>query len=159
MLAQFSRGAPDRRDLLLREQDERLLEFDPLALDVGHKVGRDEATVEAHALRDLNLVLDGAALLDGDDATFSIAWAMRLPTWVSPLAEMVATWAISAVVVMRLVCLARKWTTQLTAAWEPRRRSMGLQAACCNVLYTLGVDGAREDGGSCGAVTSNLVRL
>jgi hypothetical protein len=44
--------------------------------------------------------------------TFSIACAMRLPTWVSPLAEIVATCAISAVVVIVFVWAERNSTTR-----------------------------------------------
>jgi hypothetical protein len=39
----------EQRKFLLREQDEGLLEFDPLGLGVGDKVRGDETTVEAHA--------------------------------------------------------------------------------------------------------------
>jgi hypothetical protein len=74
---------------------------------------RNVTAVEPHALGDLDLVLDGLALLDGDDtlladlkckqgqrtsasdsadmSTFSMAVAMSWPTCSSPLAEMVAT--------------------------------------------------------------------
>ena len=54
-------------NFLFREKDEGLLEFGFLGLDVGDEVGGDVATVESHAFGDLNLVVDGLALLDGDD--------------------------------------------------------------------------------------------
>jgi hypothetical protein len=184
-----------QRDLLLGQKDKRLLIFDLLRLDVRDKVGsgtstwvrrhrlyfgrqanvyaRNVAAVEAHALGDLNLVLDRLALLDGDDtfladlkrelsksvrrkgseanmSTFSMAVAMSWPTCLSPFAEMVATCAISADVVMERLLVSRNLITWLrknineqilqkietvggqthsTAAWLPRRRSMGLQPA------------------------------
>lgn len=58
----------EQRDLLLRKQDQGLLEFGLLGLDVGDEVRGDVTTVEAHALSDLDLVFKGAAFLDGDDA-------------------------------------------------------------------------------------------
>ena len=89
--------------------------------------------------------------------TFSIACAMRLPTWVSSLAEIVATCAISAVVVIVFEWAERNSTT----------RSSGLRAPaevhgvtpCCDVLDAFGVDGIGEDGVCCCAVTSYFLRF
>ena len=55
-------------NLLFAQQNQRLLKFGLLRLDVGDKVGRNVATVEAHALGDFNLVFECAPLLDGNDS-------------------------------------------------------------------------------------------
>src|SRR5438552_5476786 len=57
-----------RGDLLVGDQDEGILEDRLHAGRVGHHVGRDVALVELHAVDELQLVLDAARLLDGDDA-------------------------------------------------------------------------------------------
>ena len=54
-------------DLLLGKKDQRVLELDLGALGVGDEVGRDVAAVELHSLGNLELILDGLALLDCDD--------------------------------------------------------------------------------------------
>ncbi|KAH3659095.1 hypothetical protein OGATHE_006355 [Ogataea polymorpha] len=58
-----------------------------------------------------------------------MADARSLPMWVSPLAEIVATWAISAEVVISFLFFCRKSITASTAAWEPLLRSIGLHPA------------------------------
>ena len=74
-------------------------------------------------------VLPSLTVMTPSLPTFSMALAMSLPMCSSPLALMVATWATSALVVMSLEFFWRYWTTSSTAAWMPRRRSMGLQPA------------------------------
>mmetsp|Transcript_139784 Transcript_139784/g.197962 ORF Transcript_139784/g.197962 Transcript_139784/m.197962 type:complete len:593 (-) Transcript_139784:4-1782(-) len=56
------------RHLLLHQQDVRVLELHLLCGGVGDEVRRDEATVEAHAFHDLQLVLQRPAVLHGDHA-------------------------------------------------------------------------------------------
>ena len=61
----------DVRDLLVRDQDERVLEDRFHAVGVGDEVRRDVALVEAHALDELELHAEGLRLLDGDDAVLA----------------------------------------------------------------------------------------
>ena len=61
--------------------------------------------------------------------TFSMALAISLPMCVSPFALIVATCAISSLVVMSRLFFCRNSTTASTAAWVPRRRSIGLHPA------------------------------
>ncbi len=61
----------DRADLLVGDQDVRILEHRFLAVRVGDEVGRDVALVELHALGELELEAEGLALLDGDDAVLA----------------------------------------------------------------------------------------
>ncbi|MCC2664390.1 MAG: hypothetical protein K0S35_2312 [Geminicoccaceae bacterium] len=56
------------RELLLVEQDDRLLELDRHLLGVGDEVGREIAAVELHALDHLELGQQALGLLDGDHA-------------------------------------------------------------------------------------------
>src|ERR671930_1180955 len=58
----------DGRDLLVGDQDVRVLEHRLHAVGVGDEVGRDGALVEAHPLDRLQLDAEGVGLLDGDDA-------------------------------------------------------------------------------------------
>src|SRR6266545_2296905 len=58
----------DRRDLLVGDQDVRVLEHRLHALRVSHEVAGDVTLVEAHTLGELQLEAEGVALLDGDDA-------------------------------------------------------------------------------------------
>ena len=55
------------RQLLLVDQDVGILELGPHLVLVGHEVGRQVATVELHALDDLELGLGGLGFLDRDD--------------------------------------------------------------------------------------------
>src|SRR5690606_8055658 len=57
-----------RADLLLVDQDVRVLEHRLHGLGVGDEVGADVALVELHALDDVELGVEGLRLLDGDDA-------------------------------------------------------------------------------------------
>jgi hypothetical protein len=56
------------RDLLLVDEDERVLEHALGALRIGHEVGREEALVERHALDIVERRLGGLAFLDLADA-------------------------------------------------------------------------------------------
>src|SRR5438876_2143992 len=58
----------DRRDLLVVEQDVRILEHADLLLGVVDEVRREIAAVELHALDQVELVLERFAVLDGDHA-------------------------------------------------------------------------------------------
>ena len=61
----------DARDLLVGDQDGRVLENGLHAIGIGHEVGRDVAPVELHALGVLGLEAQRLALLDGDDAVLA----------------------------------------------------------------------------------------
>src|SRR3954447_11536485 len=62
---------PDRADLLVGDEDVRVLEGRLHALLVGHEVRRDVALVELHALRELEVHPEGLALLDVHDAVLA----------------------------------------------------------------------------------------
>ena len=70
-LLQDRQHVVDRADLLLGDQDVRLLDLRHHPLGVGDEVRGDVATVEQHALGVLDLELEGLALLDGDDAVLA----------------------------------------------------------------------------------------
>eukprot|EP00732_Lithocolla_globosa_P002868 Lithocolla_globosa_v1_NODE_2031_length_2200_cov_406.434033.p3 type:complete len:122 gc:universal NODE_2031_length_2200_cov_406.434033:1096-731(-) len=74
-------------------------------------------------------VLPSLTVMTPSRPTFSIALAINSPTLISPLAEMVATWAISSDVVIICVFSFKCLTTSSTAAEIPLRRSMGLRPA------------------------------
>ena len=59
------------RDLLVGDQDVRLVELGFHPLGVGDEVGRDVAAVDLHALGVLGLELEALGLLDGDDAVLA----------------------------------------------------------------------------------------
>ncbi len=61
----------DGADLLVRDQDVRLVEHGLHALGVGDHVRREVALVELHALGELELEPEGLALLDVDDAVLA----------------------------------------------------------------------------------------
>jgi hypothetical protein len=56
------------RDLLLVDEDVRILQHDFHALGIGHEVGRQVAAVELHALDHVQRGLHRLGFLDGDDA-------------------------------------------------------------------------------------------
>src|SRR6478735_1722164 len=61
----------DGRDLLVRDQDERVVEDSFHAVRVGHEVRRDVAAIELHALGVFLLEAQALALFDGDDAVLA----------------------------------------------------------------------------------------
>ena len=61
----------DRADLLVRDQDVRIVEHGLHALGVGDHVRRQVALVELHALGELELEAEGLALLDVHDAVLA----------------------------------------------------------------------------------------
>ena len=61
----------DARDLLVGDEDGRVLEDGLHPVGVGHEVGRDVAPVELHALGVFLLEADRLAFLDGDDAVLA----------------------------------------------------------------------------------------
>jgi hypothetical protein len=151
----------DGGDLLLGEEDERLLKLDLLGLGVGDEVGGDEAAVELHALGDLKLVLDGLALLDGDDtflANLLHGLGKELANELvavggdgSDLANLVAGGDVALVGLEVL-------DDGLDGGLSTPAEVHGV-AASGDVLDGLGEDGASEHGGRGGTVTSDLVGL
>lgn len=149
------------RDLLLGKEDQRLFEFDLLGLGVSDKVGRDVAAVEAHTLSDLELVLSGLAVLDGDDTL--------LTNLLHGLGEQVADGLVT---VGRdgsdlgnllsggdlALVLAQELDNSVNGHLDTLAEIHGV-ASSSNVLDTLGKDGTGENGGGGGAVTSSLVGL
>ena len=75
--------------------------------------------LETHPFNNLDFILNAWPSFMATTSsflTFSMGWAMRLLMRTSPLTEMVATWAISAVVVMMLVWEERNSKKQLILA-------------------------------------------
>src|SRR5262245_9635371 len=60
-----------RRDLLVVNEDERVLEDRFHLLRIGHEIRRDVAAVELHAVDRLERRLEALGLFDGDDAVFA----------------------------------------------------------------------------------------
>ncbi|CAH0040953.1 unnamed protein product [Clonostachys solani] len=151
----------DSRDLLLREENQRVLKLDLLGLGVGDEVGRDESTVESHTLSDLELILHGLALLDGDDTLL----ANLLHGIGNHLAEVVVAVGTDGgnlsdllaggdVTLVGLEELDDSVDSSLDTTAQVHRVATG-----GNVLYSLGENGTAEDGGSGGTVTGNFVGL
>lgn len=149
------------RDLLLGEEDQRLLEFNLGALGIGDEVGGDVAAVELHSLGDLELILNGLALLHGDDTL--------LADLLHGVGEELANVSVTvggdggdlgdflAGGDLLLVCaqvLDNSLDGGLGSAPQVHR-----VASSGDVLDGLGEDSAGENGGGCGTVTSNLVGL
>jgi hypothetical protein len=70
-LLQHRQQVLHRADLLLVDQDDRVLEHHFHALGVGDEVGREVAAVELHALDDVQAGLERLGLFDGDDAVLA----------------------------------------------------------------------------------------
>lgn len=151
----------DSGDLLLGEQDQGLLELDLLGLGVGDEVRGGVATVEAHTLGDLELIIQGLALLDGNDTLL----ANTLHGGGDELADVgvavggdsgdlgdLLTGGDGAGVGLEV------FHSGLDGSLDTAAQIHGV-AAGGNVLDGLGEDGAGEDSGGSGTVTSNLVGL
>ena len=122
----------DRADLLVRDQDERLVEHGLHALGVRDHVRRQVALVELHALGELELEAEGLALLDVHDAVLADLLD-RVGDDVADLrsrAEMVATRAMSPLPSTSFDCALIDSTTlsvglldaalQRPSGWHPR---------------------------------------
>lgn len=151
----------DGRDLLLREEDERLLKLNLLGLGVGDEVGGDEATVETHTLGNLELIVHGLALLDGDNTLL----ANLLHGVGNQLADVGITvgtdsgdlgnlGAGSDIPLVGLEVLNNSIDSSLSAT----AKIHGV-AASSYVLDGLREDGPGKDGGRSRTVTSGLVGL
>ena len=77
LLARVQHGLEHRqdllnvRDLLVRDEDERIVNDGLHLVVIGDHIRGDIAAVELHALDDLGIGLGGLALLDGDDAVLA----------------------------------------------------------------------------------------
>ncbi|KAF5137547.1 hypothetical protein E5D57_001325 [Metarhizium anisopliae] len=151
----------DSRDLLLGEENQGVLELDLLGLGVGDEVGGDETSVEAHALGNLELILHGLALLDGDDALL----ANLLHGIGNHLADVVVAVGrnggdlgdLGAGGNVALV-LVEVLNNRVNGSLDTTAEIHGV-AAGSHVLYRLGEDGPGEDGSGRGTVTSDIVGL
>ncbi len=154
----------DRADLLVRDEDVRLIERPPPSCrrrSTGDHVGGDVAAVELHALD----VLACRASGPGDSSTVTTP---SLPTLsmtsaiIWPIsgsrALMAAMWAMSSVVSTgfdrRLISSTMASTPLLDAALQAHRAGAG-----GDVLQALGDDGLGEHDRGGGAVAGDVVRL
>lgn len=149
------------RDLFLGQQDQGPLELDLLGLGVGDEVRRGEPTVEAHALGNFQLILQGLALLDSDHALL----AHLLHGGGDELADMGVTVGgdgsnLGNLLTSGDVTLA---LLQIFDRRLDRRLNTAAQvhgvASSSDVLDRLGEDGTGEDSSGGGTVTSKLVGL
>ena len=148
--------------LLFVNEDVGAVEVRHHLLGVGNEIRRDIATVELHALDDVELGLDALGFLDRDDTPrcrpFCMASEIIRPISASPLAEIVPTCAVSAcVVILRLLALSSATmasTARSNAALQVHRVHAG-----GNGLGTLAHDRLGEHGRGGGPVTSQVVGL
>ena len=70
-LLQHRQDVLDRGDLLVGDQDERIVELGFHPLGVGDEVRREVAAVDLHALGVLGLEVESLGLLDGDHAVLA----------------------------------------------------------------------------------------
>ena len=132
-LLQQRQQVRDGGDLAAGDQDVGVLEDGLHALGVGHEVRRDVALVELQALGELELrghgVEHSSTVMTPSLPTLSIASAISSPI-VASCAEMVATCAISLLVVDRRGALSSSASlTASAAASMPRLRPIGLAPA------------------------------
>ena len=150
----------DAGDLGVDHEDVGVLEDGFHALGVGDEVVADVALVEAHALGELELEAEGVGLLDGDDAF--------LADLVHGLGDHLADQGVSSGdrggrsdlllgldVLGHLEQLGGDGLDGLLDATLEGHRV----GACGDVAQTLLDEGLGEDGGSGGAVASDVVRL
>src|SRR4051794_34019324 len=149
----------DGADLLVRDQDVRLLEDGFHALGIGDHVRREVALVELHALGELELEAQGLALLDVHDAV--------LADLLDRIGDDIADLAVARgdgrdardVLLARhrlrvgLQVLDDSLDGRLDAALEPHRVRAGR-----DVLETLADDRLREHGRGRRAVAGDVVR-
>ncbi len=82
----------------------------------------------------VSAVLASSTVMTPSLPTFSMALAIMSPTSASPLAEMVPTWAISALVVTLRDDFLMSSTTRATALSMPRFRSIGFMPAATDFM-------------------------
>ena len=158
-LLEHGQDVLDGPDLLVRDQDVRVLEHGLHALGVGDHVRREVALVELHALGELELEAEGLALLDVHDAV--------LADLLDRVRDHVADLALARrdrgdpgdvllardLLRLRLQVLDDGLDSLLDAPLEAHR--VGARG---DVLQALADDRLREHGRGRGAVTGNVVR-
>src|SRR5690606_19965773 len=152
---------PDVRDLLVVDQDVRIIELGRLALLIVDEVRRQISAVELHTLDDLELVLETGAFLDRDHA-FLADLAHRLGDDLADL--LVGVRRDRADLRDRLVVLARlRQLLQLFDERDRRTVDAALQIhrveAGRDLLQALAEDRLREHGGRRRAVAGRVGRL
>ncbi len=149
------------RDLLLADEDVRVLEDDFHALGIGDEVRREVAAVELHALDHFERRLRRLALLDGDDA-FLADLLHRLGELGADLLVAVGADRADVLDLLRVLRLLRELLERLDDGLD------GLVDAALDLhrvvtggdeLAALAVDRLREDGGGRGAVAGDVARL
>lgn len=163
LLGSLKRGDDvlDSGDLLLRQQDQRLLKLDLLGLGISDEVGRDETAVELHALGNLELIINGLSLLNSDDTLL----ADLLHGVGKELADVCITVGRDGGDLRDLLAGGDVFLVRTEVFNNGLYGSLGSSpqihrvASGGHVLDGLGEDGAGKDGGSGGTVTSNLVGL
>ena len=88
-------------------------------------------------------LFDSSTVMTPSLPTFFMASAILAPISVSPLAEMVPTWAISSLEVTFLAFVLSSSTTAATARSMPRFRSIGLAPAATDLAPSLTIAWAR----------------
>ena len=88
-------------------------------------------------------LFDSSTVMTPSLPTFFMASAILAPISVSPLAEMVPTWAISSLDVTFLAFFFSSATTAATARSMPRLRSIGLAPAATDLAPSLTIAWAR----------------
>ncbi|KAG2021770.1 hypothetical protein GB937_004732 [Aspergillus fischeri] len=149
------------RDLLLRQQNQGLLELNLLGLGIGDEVGGGVSTVEAHTLSDLQLILNGLALLDSDDTLLADTLhgggdqltdvGVTVGGDSSNLSDLLTGGNVT-LVLLEVV------DDSINSSLDTTAQIHGV-AASSNVLHGLREDGTGKDGSGGGTVTSNLVGL
>src|SRR5215475_13842884 len=81
----------------------------------------------------VSMLLDSSTVMTPSLPTFFMASAILAPISLSPLAEMVPTWAISSLEVTFLAFTLSSETTAFTARSTPRLRSIGLEPAATDL--------------------------
>ncbi len=123
-----------RRDLLLGDEDVRLLQLHHHARRIGDEVRRDVTAVELHAFDHFERRLQALGLLDGDDALLAHLLHGPSPMVSSPLAEMAPTCAISVLPCVLTESFFSSATMASTACSMPRLSDMGLWPAATSFM-------------------------
>ena len=147
--------------LLLVDEDQRVVELDAHLLGVGDEIGGDVAAVELHAFDDFQLGLEALGLLHRDHALIAdLLHRFRdlAPISASPLEEIVPTWATSLEDEIFFALAASSLTTAATARSTPRFRSIGLAPAATDLAPSLD-DRLGKNRGRGRAVAGDVVGL
>src|SRR5712691_665446 len=150
----------DRTDLLVGDQDVRLVEHRFHALRIGDEVGRNVAAIELHTLDVLGFELEGLALLDRDDAV--------LADLVHDVGDELADFFVGSrdgrnlgdlgLIGYRDRDLLQVFDDGCDALFDPTLEQQWVGTGG-DVLESLVDDGLREHGGCGRAVTSDVVGL